>query len=370
VPATFISRLEHSGGGPRLAVKDAIDLFGVPTTVGSRVVARSAHPAATDAACLAGFRAAGARMVGKTNLHELCFGSTGVNPWFGTPTNPLDPARVPGGSSSGSAVAVAQGEADIALGTDTLGSIRTPAACCGVVGLKTTWGRISLEGVWPLAPSLDTVGPMGASVARVAQGMALLEPGFNGGGAVPRRIGRVRGLAADPVIDAAVDEALAQSGFTVVDVQLLGWGAAADVAVSLLLAEALASNRALVDDHLAELGPDLVERFRTARSLPRGAVGEALAIREAWRDDLAQVFREVELLALPAMAAFPARLDEEPPGPNRMAAPVSLAGHPALALPVPSTGPLPASIQLVGPDRSEDRLLVAGALVEGAVAAG
>ena len=90
---------------------------------------------------------------------------TGVNPWYGTPVNPLDPALVPGGSSSGSAVAVATGEADVAYGSDTGGSVRIPAACCGIAGLKTTWGRIPLDGVWPLSPSFDTVGPMARDVA-------------------------------------------------------------------------------------------------------------------------------------------------------------------------------------------------------------
>src|SRR5690242_21836700 len=135
-------------------------MAGVPTTAGCKAVAERAEPAARDAACMAGARAAGARIVGRTNLHELAFGVSGINPWFGTPVNPLDPALIPGGSSSGSAVAVATGEADVAFGSDTGGSVRVPAACCGVFGLKTTHGRISLEGVWPLAPSLDTIGPI------------------------------------------------------------------------------------------------------------------------------------------------------------------------------------------------------------------
>ena len=111
-----------------------------------------------------------ARFVGKTNLHELAYGISGINAAFGTPVNPLDPRRIPGGSSSGSAAAVAADEADVAYGTDTGGSIRIPAACCGIAGLKTTWGRISLDGVHPLAPSLDTVGPMARDVGRADRG--------------------------------------------------------------------------------------------------------------------------------------------------------------------------------------------------------
>ena len=159
-------------------MKDLIDVAGVPTTSGSKFLAATAEPAGADAACLAGARAADARIVGKTNLVELAFGADGVNPWFGTPVNPLDPARIPGGSSSGSAVAVADDDADVAFGSDTGGSVRIPAACCGVTGLKTTNGRVSLEGVAPLSPTLDTVGPMARTVDGLVLGMQLLEPGF------------------------------------------------------------------------------------------------------------------------------------------------------------------------------------------------
>src|SRR5438552_17345425 len=166
---TFITRLDIGGTGPRLAVKDLIDMEGVPTTAGCRAVADEAKPAERDAACMDGARAAGVPIVGKTNLHELAFGASGVNRAFGTPVNPLDPSRVPGGSSSGSAVAVATGEADVAYGSDTGGSVRIPSACCGVAGLKTTWGRIPLTGVWPLAPSMGPVGPMAPAVAALAR---------------------------------------------------------------------------------------------------------------------------------------------------------------------------------------------------------
>jgi len=173
---TFITRLPSPPGatGPRLAVKDLIDVEGVVTTAGSRAVAETARPAGRDAACMAGARAAGAVIVGKANLHELAYGGAGINEWFGTPVNPLDPALLPGGSSSGSAVAVADGEAEVAYGSDTGGSVRIPSAFCGITGLKTTHGRISLDGVWPLAPSLDTVGPMARDVAGVITGMTLL----------------------------------------------------------------------------------------------------------------------------------------------------------------------------------------------------
>src|SRR6201996_2880323 len=203
--------------GPRLAVKDCIDVAGLPTTAGCPVVAETAERAETDAAAVASARMSGARIVGKTGLTELCWSASGVNHWAGTPVNPRDPRRVPGGSSSGSAVAVAIGEADVAFGTDTGGSVRIPAACCGVAGLKTAHGRVSVKGVYPLAPSLDTVGPLGADLAAVELGMRLIEPSFlvpdapgpllAGRIAVPGALGE-----ADPAVEAAVDLALKAAG--------------------------------------------------------------------------------------------------------------------------------------------------------------
>src|SRR5436305_2845260 len=137
-------------------------------------MATPATAATADAPCVVTARAAGARIVGKANLHELALGASGINRWFGTPTNPLDAALVPGGSSSGSAVAVATDEADVAYGSDTGGSVRIPSACCGTVGLKTTWGRVPLEGVFLLAESLDTSGPMAADVAAAVLGIAFV----------------------------------------------------------------------------------------------------------------------------------------------------------------------------------------------------
>src|SRR2546429_7322663 len=153
---TWIVRLDAPGDGPRLAVKDCIDVEGLPTTVGCQVIAEQARPAARDAAVVATARRSGARIVGKTSLTELCWSASGVNPWLGTPENPVDPRRVPGGSSSGSAVAIARGEADAALGTDTGGSGRIPAACSGIACLATPSGPVPLDGRDRLRPSTDT----------------------------------------------------------------------------------------------------------------------------------------------------------------------------------------------------------------------
>ncbi len=374
--AAFIHRLPASDapdGAARVAVKDLIDMAGLVTTNGSKVIAAGAEPAAADAACLAGTRRAEAAgravIVGKTNLHELAFGVTGVNPWFGTPANPLDPTLVPGGSSSGSAVAVATGEADTAFGSDTGGSIRIPAACCGVVGLKTTRGRVPLGGVRPLAPSLDTVGPMGATVAATSLGMGLLEPGFDPSGAAPaRRIGRVR-LPADGWIDAAIDRALAayaaDTGASVVTVELPGWDAATHAVMTVLSAEAWQVHRELWEAHREELSPDVAARLELSSLLGPDEVAQAWEVARSWVSELKAVFSTVDLLALPVIASSPpaledgARLTE-----IRYVAPFNLAGTPASAQPVASGRTLPAALQLAGPPGGEESIMATAALVE------
>ena len=365
---TFITRLSD-GDGIRLAVKDLIDIQGVPTTAGSRAVAVAAAPAERDAPCMAGARAAGVAIVGKVNLHELAFGAYGVNEHFGTPVNPLDHDRVPGGSSSGSAVAVATGEADIAYGSDTGGSIRIPAAFCGVVGLKTTHGRVSLEGVWPLAPSLDTVGPMARDVAGVAAGMALLEPGFTVDAAPAVRVGRIRpgGADVDPVIDAAVDAALEQTGFKVTETDLVGWVAAREACGKILGSEAVQSNRPLLSDpaRRALLGADVRARLAGDESITADDVATARAWQPHWRDAMLRALSGVELLALPTVPFFPPRIaDSHGLHYTVFTNPVNLAGFPALALPVPSRNHLPASLQLIGPPGSEALLLATAEMIE------
>ena len=370
--ATFITRVPGSGGGIRLAVKDLIDVAGVPTTAGSRALAATASAAERDARCLAGARAAGARIVGKANLHELAFCASGVNEYFGTPVNPLDPGRVPGGSSSGSAVAVAGGEADLAYGSDTGGSIRVPAAFCGIAGLKTTHGRIPLAGAWPLAPSMDTVGPMARDVAGVAAGLALLEPGFSVDAAAAARMGRIRlgGVDVDPVIDAAVDAALARCGVKVIDLDLPGWGSARRTCDVIIDAEAAVSNRALLADPARRemISPRVRASLAEAQALTPAQLLQARAEQERWRAAMAAALREVDLLALAIVPFFPPRLEAAArAGYLALTSPVNLAGFPALALPAPTGQRLPASLQLIGGPNMEALLLATGAMIEAAV---
>jgi amidase len=364
--STWILRLDAAGDGPRLAVKDLIDVAGTPTTGACRVKAARAVPAEADAACLTGARAAGARIVGKVNMHELAAGGTGINPFYGTPVNPLDPLRIPGGSSSGSAVAVAAGEADIALGTDTAGSVRTPSACCGTAGLKTTWGRVPDAGVWPLAPSLDTIGPMAVDVAGVVAGMALLEPGFVAAAEPTPVIGRLRLPGLDPIVDEAIDRLLATSELEVVDITLPGWDAAEAAGVTVMFHEAWLVDRGLYEADADGLGADVRKRLEQGRAVSADAHAAAWRHRDAWRAELAAAFDHTPVIAWPTLGYLAPRLTDPTPDTRHTNIPVSLAGHPALAMPAPTGGPLPASIQLMGPDGAEEVLCATGAHLEAA----
>ncbi len=367
---TWIVRLEPgAGGGPRLAVKDAIDVAGVPTTVGCKAIADVAEPAPADAACVATARAAGARIVGKTNLHELCFGTHGANPWYGAPVNPLDPDRLVGGSSSGSAVAVATDEADIALGTDTGGSVRLPAACCGIVGLKTTFGRVSTAGVWPLSPSLDTVGPLARDVAGVVEGMALLDPAFSVEGAQPAAVvGRFRIDGVDPSLDAAVDRALEAAGFEVVEVDLPGWNGAGMPFGVLILGEAWTADREVYERDPSGISDESRARLELGRGIDPAQVPLAKAAQKTWADEVAAAFERVDVIAMPTMFGPPPPVGDDGVV-NSLVYPWNVSGNPALALPVPVEGwSLPGSLQLIGPLGSEERLCATGLVVEQAVA--
>jgi amidase len=373
--STFITRLNVDGDGPRLAVKDIIDVEGVPTTGGCRALERIAKPATADAPCLAGARAAGARIVGKTNLHELATMPIGTNPWFGNPVNPLEAALIPGGSSSGSAVAVANDDADVALGSDTGGSVRIPSACCGTAGLKTTYGRVSLERVWPLATSLDTIGPMARDIGGLVLGMQLLEPGFTVAPRGATTVGRVR-TQGDPAIEAAVDEALHAAEFTVVDIdwELLAPGN--DLFTAIYFAEMFEADHELAEKDPSGIGEDVAGMLAMAPAFAEG-VAAARENLQQWRDSVFSVFDRVELLALPTLPIFPPRLDSLTadsllPTVIDITRHVSLfnaAGTPCTAQPVRTAGsPLPASLQLVGPHNSEELLLATAQTVESATA--
>ena len=367
---TWIVRMAPEGAGPRLAVKDSIDVAGLPTTAGCPVVAEMAEPAANDAAVVASARAGGARIAGKTSLTELCWSASGVNHWAGTPVNPRDPRRVPGGSSSGSAVAVATGEADVSFGTDTAGSNRIPAACCGVAGLTTAWGRVSAKGVYSLAPSLETVGPIGRDVAAVELGMRLIEPGFTAPAAAELTAGRL-GVAdvregVDPVIDAAVDRALEAAGVAVTQVAGCDFSAALYAAGLIIDAEGFRCNAYLMP-YLNQLGPHVRRNLERGARLTRADRAAADQTREQVRTAFRSLLADFPVLVVPTLTGQPPLLGERGFALTMLTAPVNLAGLAALALPVPAKGGVIASLQVIGTD--EGTVVAFGRAVEAAVAA-
>src|SRR6266480_7217854 len=167
----FISVSDERGDGTVVAVKDLVDVNRMVTTAGGVIL--PAEPAADDAPVITRIRHAGCVVVGKANLHEFAYGVTSVNPHYGPVRNPRDPSRVAGGSSGGSAVAVATGMCDWAVGSDTGGSIRIPASLCGVVGFKPTIGTVDTTGVFPLSRSLDTMGPLAPDVRSAARALEM-----------------------------------------------------------------------------------------------------------------------------------------------------------------------------------------------------
>jgi len=328
------------------------------------------------------------RIVGKTTLSEFALSPSGLNDYFGTPRDPFSKSWrrfIPGGSSSGSAVAVADGSADIALGTDTAGSIRVPAACCGIVGLKTTFGLISIKGVFPIEPKhLDTVGPMGKDVAHVVEGMDLLQNGFTAKyraavAAKPLakniKIGRLYLSGTDPRIDKAVDDALARSKFQVIT---LDRGLSAKWDQAKKDGNTVAASGAWISDQNYRSKNEVLLRTKAVILLgqllyPR-QYREALHRRAEWQNALSQVFRKVDFIALPTLQTLPPTI----PFIGRIAllearvldlqntVAVNFAGNPALAIPIPvnnKTIPV-TSLQLIGPRMSEAGLLNAGRLIE------
>lgn len=364
--------LPTTGSGPRLAVKDCIDVAGTVTTAGSRAVAETAVPARYDAPVVASARAQGARIVGKTNLVELCRRADGLNAWTGTPRNPLAADRVPGGSSSGSAVAVAGGEADVAYGTDTGGSVRVPAACCGIAGLKTTAGRVPTQGVTEFSRTLDTVGPLARDIAGLAAGMALMEPGF----AVatldadqPLTAARLRPGGVHPSIDAAVDAALAAAGVQATDSAVPEWKQWCVDADDLMGAEGwLAQRRYLERAELIE--PRHAEDIAAGAAISAQRVVTCRRTALRARHILGALLNRYDMLALPTLDSEPPRIGDRARL-TRLTVPFNLAGVPAVSLPLSRPdGGLPASLQLVGRWYDEESLLARAAVVEQSLAGG
>ncbi|SAL83733.1 amidase [Caballeronia arvi] len=370
----FDLRARGDADGPTIAIKDSIDIEGYPTTAASRALADA--PAATEhAEVVQRLLDAGWRIKGKTNMHELAFGMTGINDFTGTPENPQDATRIPGGSSSGSASAVGLGLVDAALGTDTGGSVRGPAACCGVIGLKPTFGRISRHGVAPLKTTLDCVGPFTRDMRALIDAMNAIDPSFDAGiarrDASKMRVGIVP-VDADASIRKAVDNAVRRAGLVSRVVELESIADAFTAGLAVINAETWQAFGHLVDT--GKLGADLVARLRVASNTTAADLDAAENVRRIFTAAVDRALDDVDVIVLPTLPSFPITLEAARAGTSVIAMsslirPFNLSGHPALSLPVQVEGSsLKAGLQIVGRKGADEHVCAVAAHIEAALA--
>ncbi|SMG56231.1 amidase [Paraburkholderia susongensis] len=374
----FITRFVLGEPGRTIAIKDSIDIAGFPTTAASHAFA-NAPPAGKHAEIVARLLSAGWQIVGKANMHELAYGMTGINDYTGTPTNPQAAERVPGGSSSGSAALVGAGLADAALGTDTGGSIRAPAACCGVIGLKPTFGRVSRAGVWPTQSTLDCVGPLADRMSVLVEVMSAIAPDFDIAGSHsgnetgkhrPYRIGRLKGLA-EPAIEAAITEAVSRAGIQCVDVELPMMRDAFDAGLTIIDHEMFTSCRHLLGRGV--LGTNIETRLVRGGEITGEALERAESVRERFTSQVDMLLAPddgLDVLVLPTMPTFPptisaVRAGAPAIGITSLIRPFNLSGHPALSLPIPvDDWPLRAGLQIVGRRYDDETVCAVAMLLE------
>jgi aspartyl-tRNA(Asn)/glutamyl-tRNA(Gln) amidotransferase subunit A len=358
--------VESPPSGTRLAVKDLFDTAGLRTTYGSAIFAD--HLPARTAESVLLLEAAGYANIGKANLHEFAYGVTSENPHYGRVPNPLAEGRIAGGSSGGSAAALAAGLADAALGSDSAGSIRIPAACCGVVGFKPSFGLVPIDGCFPLAPSFDHAGPMARDAGECARMMEALVPGFE---RLEVQLSDVLvGVAwlgeGDPLVRARVEEAAAkfpnrrELALAVPDREQ--WGAA-------FRREVLESHAGLYPERAEDYGDDVRHSLEAATELTDSEVEAARRLRARLRDELPEALAGVDLLLTPTIPCV------APPYGHgsrtvltKLTALFNLTGWPALALPCGrAEAGLPASVQLAAPTGEDALVLAAGAALEQAL---
>lgn len=366
----FAERINLGGDGPRVAIKDVIDIAGFQTRCGSRALA-GVPPAMANAAVVDRLLAAGCRIVGKTVLHELAFGVTGINNWAGTPVNPQYPDLIPGGSSSGSAAAVAAGDADFALGSDTGGSIRVPAVCCGVIGFKPSFGRVDRTGASPAATSLDCIGPLARRMENILYAMEMLDPTFVAEQGDRWRIARLM-VPADPAIDRAVDAALSASDLICEPMEAPDMCAAFEAALTIINQETYAAFGHLLSSGL--IGEDVAVRLKRAKNVSVDEVAAAERVRLVFRRSIDQLLERFDVLVLPTLPIVPSRLEDAAADRTALSLtalvrPFNLSGHPALSLPIRTEDGCPAGLQIVAKCGDDALLCAVGMHLERALSA-
>ena len=357
----FLAIPEEPPAGIRLAVKDLLDTAGLRTTYGSAVLAEYVPATSAESVRLA--EAAGYANVGKTNLHEFAYGVTSENPHFGTVPNPLAPGRIAGGSSGGSAAALAAGLADAALGTDSGGSIRIPAACCGIVGFKPTYGLVSTDGCFPLAPSFDHVGPMARTVEECAALLEVIAPGFATDELASLEeivVGTAWIEEADPLVSQRVDETVAQFPRS----RSLAWPRP-EVGVA-FMHEVADVHRELYAENGELYGEEVAVKIERCLAVSDAEANRAGQARAEYRERCLELFDGLDLLLTPTLecVAPPTGIGDLVLRERLIAntLPFNALGWPALALPCGrAEDGLPASLQLVGRPGADARVLAAGA---------
>jgi aspartyl-tRNA(Asn)/glutamyl-tRNA(Gln) amidotransferase subunit A len=371
----FISLTEEEGEGTVVAVKDLVDVRGTVTTGGGIIL--PARPVERDAPVIELMRRkAGVVVVGKANLHEWAYGATSNNPHYGPVRNPRDPERVAGGSSGGSAVAVACGMCDWALGSDTGGSIRVPASFCGVVGFKPTLGMVDTEGVIPLSRSLDTLGPLAPDVASAAHALEAMSDLSD---LVPARarprdalaVGVPRGWVGQLKLDETTARVWARVSAGLPEVDFPDRVALHDAGAVILAAEAFAFHRRWLEAHPDKYGDDVRALLEQGSRLDRGRYVDALLQQSRLRAEAEAAMQEQRLdaLLLPAVPYVAPRIGEalERGTLLGLTRPFNTTGQPVICLPAASDG-LPVGVQLVGGFGREARLVEVAMAYEGALA--
>lgn len=383
--------------GVPAALKDIFLTQGVRTTAGSKVLAD--YVPDRDAAVVSRLKDAGAVLVGKLNLHEFAFGVTTVNPHYGATRNPWDTERVPGGSSGGSAAAVVAGLCSYSLGTDTGGSVRAPAALCGMVGLKPTYGRVSRYGVFPLAWSLDHIGPMTRTVediALVLQAIAGRDPRDPTSSDAPvpdyassllgtvrgLRIGVPRGFFLDnvvPEVAAAFDAALSalvQEGASVTDISLPHIRLAKALFAVIVLPEAVSAHERYLKTRAEDYGPDVRARLEAGTLILASQYVRGQRIRRLLQADFQAALAQVDVIVTPTSPVPASRIGEdvlhvgtlnEGVGDAlvRFTRPINLVGLPAISVPCGFTqAGLPLGLQIIGRAFDEATVLRVAAAYE------
>jgi len=370
--------------GAVVSIKDLFDVAGEVTRAGSKVLEREGAPAAADALVVRRLRGAGAVIAAKTNMTEFAFSGIGANPHFGTPGNPADRARAPGGSSSGAAVAVADGMCEIAIGSDTGGSTRIPAAFCGVVGYKPSRQRVPTAGAFPLSYTLDSVGPMAGSVAQCAQADAVMageEPPPLDASLAGLRIGVAQGLPfenLDDTVSAAFAHALkaiGKAGARVIGetMPLVDDMMRVNAKGGIVPAEAYAVHRARLAARGDDIDPNVRMRIERAGGISAADYIDMLQQRADLVRAMDSCLAGLDALVLPTVAIVAPRLAdlETREGFGRANAAslrnTSIANFfdlCAISLPLPRGGGLPVGLMLMGRNGHDRRLFAIAAAVE------